>query len=89
MATNKTTNDPNQVQHPDSYAPVSRGKYRFFEKYGHMDQRELTLEMLYALKQQKELLERNSKNTSGQLWLLAAIPVLAILGLAFWWVMGG
>lgn len=54
---------------------------RFMLTYGHMDEKEMLREMLFAQQIQIDKLERTRSNTSTLVWFLVAIPfVFAILG---------
>ena len=47
---------------------------RFMLTYGHMDEKEMLREMLFAQQIQIDKLERTRKNTSTLVWFLVAIP---------------
>jgi hypothetical protein len=50
---------------------------KFLEKYGSMNETELSLELLFAQQLQMEKLEKIRSNASKLVWWLIALPILA------------
>lgn len=51
-------------------------KSNFIKKYDHISNRDLLIEIIYSIKSQNGLIERNRSNTSKLVWWLIAIPFI-------------